>query len=162
MFLCYPQLTCFYCFPIMAKRKVRKTRKVKRRRSGKVKRRRSGKLLVKQKFYSAIKKLHRLKANQQRAAVSGASKEFLDDISKTLRRLKTVPHILSAKHKNTLKRHRQKLRRLVHAKTPTNTKRRILMQKGGFISILVPILSAIIAAAGGIGAAATSAAIIKS
>ena len=85
MFLCYCEFTCFYCFPIIAKRKVRKTKKVKRRLSGKV--------LVKQKFYSAIKKLNRLKANQQRAAIPGASKEFIDDISKTLRRLKTVPHI---------------------------------------------------------------------
>ena len=94
MFLCYSEFTCFYCFPIMAKRKVSKTKKVKRRRSGK--------LLVKQTFYSAIKKLHRLKANQQRAAISGASKEFIDDISKTLTRLKTIPHIVSAKHKNTV------------------------------------------------------------
>ena len=145
----------------MAKRKVRKTKR-KVRKSKKARSKRSGKLLVKQKFYAAIKKLHRLKANQQRSAISGASKEFIDDISKTLSRLKTVPQIVSAKHKKVLRRHRLKLRRLVHAKTPVSTKRRMLMQKGGFISILIPIISAVIAAAGGIGAAATSAAIIKS
>ena len=41
-------------------------------------------------------------------------------------------------------------------------KRLILAQKGGFLSVLVPIIVAIISAAGGIGAAATSAAILKS
>ena len=38
----------------------------------------SGKLTVKKKFSAAINKLHRLKCNQQRNAVSGASNEFIN------------------------------------------------------------------------------------
>ena len=134
----------------------RKIKRVKKKRSGK-----SGKLLVNHKFYHAIKKLKRLKAKQQRATVSGASNDFINDITKTLKRMRSQPSMVTDKHRKILKKHRNKLRRLVHAKTTMKVKRRILMQKGGFISILVPIISAIIAAAGGIGAAATSAAIIK-
>lgn len=141
----------------MATRKIRKTKRVKKKQS-----RKSGKLLVKHKFYHAIKKLQHLKAKQQRAALSGSSNEFINDVTKTLKRIRSQPSMISTKHKNILKKHRNKLRRLVHAKTAMKVKRRILMQKGGFISVLVPIISAIIAAAGGIGAAATSAAIIKS
>lgn len=137
----------------------RKTKRVKKKRNGK--RGKSGKLLVNLKFYHAIKKLRRLKAKQQRATVNGASNEFINDITKTLKRMRSQPTMVSDKHRKILKKHRTKLRRLVHAKTGMKIKRRILMQRGGFISILVPIISAIIAAAGGIGAAATSAAIIK-
>ena len=125
----------------MPRRKWRKSRKSKRSRK-------SGKLIVKRKFYEAIKKLHRLKGNQQRAVVSGASNDFINDISKTLNRLKATPNLVSSKHRQGIKRRRNKFRRLAQAKTPIKAKRRILTQKGGsFLPFLVPLLGTIISSA---------------
>lgn len=110
----------------------------------KSKSKKSGKLVVKRKFYEAIKKLHRLKANQQRAAVSGASNEFVNDISKLLRRLKTSTNLISSKHRRGIKKQRLKFKRLAQAKSTVKAKRRILTQKGGFLPFLIPLIGSVI------------------
>ena len=118
----------------MAKRKTKRSKKSKR----------SGKLMVKKKFYEAIKKLHRLKGSQQKAAVSGASNEFINDISKTLRRLKCAPNLVSSKFKRRIGKQRSKFKRLSQANTTLKAKRRILTQKGGFLPLLIPLLGTVI------------------
>ena len=82
----------------MSENKRKNKRKTKRSKK-------SGKLTVKKKFSAAINKLRRLKCNQQRAAVSGANNEFINDISKTLRRLKATPNLVSSKHKRSIRKH---------------------------------------------------------
>lgn len=121
----------------MSKNKRRNKRKAKRSKK-------SGKLTVKKKFSAAINKLRRLKCNQQRTAVSGASNEFINDISKTLRRLKTTPNLVSSKHKRSIRKHKSKFKRLAQAKTTLKAKRRILTQKGGFLPFLIPLLGTVI------------------
>ena len=86
----------------MSKNKRRNKRKAKRSKK-------SGKLTVKKKFSAAINKLRRLKCNQQRTAVSGASNEFINDIS---RRLKTTPNLVSSKHKRSIRKHKSKFKQL--------------------------------------------------
>ena len=99
----------------MSKNKHRNKQKAKRSKK-------SGKLTVKKKFSAAINKLQRLKCNQQRNAVSGASNEFINDISKTLRRLKSAPDLVSSKHKRSIRKHKSKLKRLAQAKTTLKAK----------------------------------------
>lgn len=119
------------------------------------------KLTVKPKFADALRRLKRMKKGKQRTAVLGASNEFIRDVSSFMQKLKRRPDLVSKTHRKTLAKHRTKLRRLVHAKTPIDNKRLILSQTGGILPFLIPIICASITAAGGIGAAATSAAIIK-
>ena len=135
-------------FNVMTKRKHLKFKKKK--------------ISVSRRFAKAISALRRMKAKNRRAAALSASNDFIRDISRFLIKIRKRPDLVKASHKKILKRNREKLRKLVYAKTPINMKRLILAQKGGFLSVLVPIIVAIISAAGGIGAAATSAAILKS
>ena len=116
---------------------------------------------VKQKFAKAMSQLKRMKAAKQRSSVVGSSNEFIRDVSNFMSRVRKQPHLVKASHRNILKRHSKKLRKLVHAKTPINSKRLILSQKGGIIPALIPVICALIGAGGGIAGAATSAAIIK-
>ena len=116
---------------------------------------------VKQKFAKAMSQLKRMKAAKQRSSVVGSSNEFIRDVSNFMSRVRKQPHLVKASHRNILKRHSKKLRKLVHAKTSINSKRLILSQKGGIIPALIPVICALIGAGGGIAGAATSAAIIK-
>lgn len=133
--------------------------KANRRKNTKGKRK---KIKVKRKFKNAISRLKTMTARQKRTAALGASNEFLHDISRFFKKLRKRPDLVTkSKHRRILKRHKSKLRKLVHAKTTMNDKRRILAQKGGILPALIPILVAGIGAVGGIGASATHAAISK-
>ena len=120
------------------------------------------KLKVKKQFKDAMTRLRRMTPLNQRTSVIGASNQFIRDISSFLNRIRDAGHMLKAAHRNTLRRHKKKLRKLVSAKTPIDRKRLILSQKGGIAPILVPIIVALIGAGGSVGAAATHAAISKS
>ena len=116
---------------------------------------------VKGKFKDAISRLKRMNPINQRNAALASSDEFIRDISGLFSKVRGRPDLLKAQHRNVLKRHRLKLKKLVHAKTPVSTKRLILAQKGGILPLLVPIITALIGAGGAIGGAATHAAISK-
>lgn len=149
----------------MGKRRQASSKKVVRRRKKRQpkKGRRNGKKIpVKKKFAQAISRLQRMKAKNQRSAVVGASNEFIRDVSGFMNKMRRRPDLVKTSHRKILKRHGKKLQSLVHAKTPLNRKRLILVQKGGIFPALIPIIVALIGAGGGIGAAATSAAIIRS
>ena len=116
---------------------------------------------VKRKFATAIKKLKQMKAAKQRLSVIGASNEFIRDVSNFMTKIRKRPQTVKASHRKILKRHSKKLRKLIHAKTPIESKRMILSQRGGILPALIPVICALIGAGGGIAGAATSAAIIK-
>ena len=139
----------------MPKQKSAKKRIVKRKRKDVIK------IPVKRKFVNAMKRLRQMKAAKQRAAVLGASNEFIRDVTGFMSKLRNQPHLVKTSHRNVLNKHRQKLRKLIHAKTPLENKRLILSQTGGIFPALIPIICALIGAGGGIAGAATSAAIIK-
>lgn len=119
------------------------------------------KLKVKRQFKNAFSRLRRMKAKKQRAAAVGASEEFIRDVSKFMNKVRSKPHLLNSSHRRVLQKHKKKLRKLVHAKTPLYMKRFILSQKGGILPALVPVIVALIGAGGSIAAGATSAAILK-
>ena len=107
-------------------------------------------------------KLRRMSKQRQRKVVAQASPEFVKDVGIFLRKIRTKPHLIrNAKHRRQLKRHRSKLLRLVNPHVSVEKKRRILLMRGGIAPFLIPIICADIGAAGSVGAAATSAAIIK-
>ena len=103
-----------------------------------------------------------MKRASQKILTQGASKEFIRDVSNFLKRVRQRPDLVKGSHRKTLQRHRKKLRRLIHANTPIEKKRQILLQKGGIIPALIPIICAVIGACGAVGAGAASAAIMKS
>ena len=143
----------------MAKRKVPKRRKSQKGN----RKQKSKKIAVKQKFVQAMSRLRRMKKNQQKAVVSKASNEFIRDVSGFMKKIRNKPNLVKkTAHRKTLKRYSKHLRKLIHAKTPIHKKRLILQQRGGIFPFLIPIIIAGISAAGSIGAAATSAAILKS
>ena len=124
-------------------------------------RRYSKKVKVKKQFKNAMTRLRRMTPLKQRTAVVGASNQFIRDVSGFLSKIRKKGHLLKPSHRNILKRHKKKLRKLVNAKTPIHMKRLILSQKGGIAPLLIPIIVAAIGAGGGVAASATHAAIMK-
>ena len=118
---------------------------------------------VKRKFHEAIKRLHRMKPKSRNAAIAGSSNQFIRDFSNVMQKIRKHPQLVSAKHKNKLRRHKRKLRQIVNSRTPIHVKRRLLTQKGGFIisSILVPLIAAAIGAVGSVAGSAVGAAVLK-
>ena len=119
------------------------------------------KVKAKKKFIKSISYLRRLKPQKQREMMLNSSNEFIRDISSFLAKIRKRPDLVTAKHRKVLKKHRNKLRKLVHAKTGVQSKRLILSQKGGIIPFLIPIITAVIGGASSIAAGATTAAILK-
>ena len=103
----------------------------------------------------------RMSKQKQKQNVAGASNEFIRDVSSFMNKLRKQPHLVGSRHKATLRKHKQKLRRLVSSKTPIHVKRAILQQKGGIIPLLIPLIVAAIGATGAVGAAATHAGIMR-
>ena len=141
----------------MSKKVVRRRKKSYRKKEP----RKGKKIIVKKKFMRAITQLRRMKPKRQRSSVVGASNEFIRDVSGIMNKMRHRPDLVKSSHRKILKRHSKKLRSLIHAKTPINKKRLILVQRGGIFPALIPVIVALIGAAGGIGGAATSAAILK-
>jgi hypothetical protein len=141
----------------MAKRKVEKVAKRKKV----VKRKHAQKIAVKEKFLNAMKRLKSMKKGKQSATVLTASNEFIRDVSGFMSKIRKRGQLVNSKHRKVLSKHAKNLRKLIHAKTPVESKRLILSQRGGILPALIPIICALIGAGGGIAGAATSAAIIK-
>ena len=121
-------------------------------------------LTVPKQFKRAMFRLRGMNPLRQKNIISGASNRFIKDLSNTMKKLRTLPHLVNSRYKQILKRNKQKLRKLISVKTPIQKKRKILSQKGGAIvsSILVPIICAAIAAGGGITGSAVHAKVLKS
>ena len=117
---------------------------------------------VSRKFFNAVRHLRRMSASAQRVSIAQASNAFINDIIKVLKYLKKRPHLVSTSHKKKLKKIKPRLRKLVHGKTSMVKKRNILMQRGGIIPFLIPIIAAAIGAAGSVASGAVTAAIMKS
>ena len=143
------------------RRKAYKRKNPKRKKY--IKTRKSRKVKVKQRFRNAIKQLHRMNPVKQRVKVVGASNAFIRDVTGFLKKIRNKGHLVTKPaHHRVLKKHRQKLKKLVNPKTSLDMKRMILSQKGGIVPALIPIFVALIGAGGGIAASATHAAVMKS
>jgi len=122
-----------------------------------------GKLHVKPKLYKALQSLRHMKPNAIRSRVRVASKEFVKDVANVMSRLRKSPHLVpNPKDRRKLLKHRKALRRLTSKSPSVENKRKILLQRGGILPFLIPIICATIGAAGTVGAAAAGAAVMKS
>ena len=92
-------------------------------KSSMAKRTTNRKIVVKRRFFNAMKRLKQMKAPKQRAAVLGASNDFIRDVSTFMSRLRKQPDLVKGSHRKVLQKHRLKLRKLIHAKTPLENKR---------------------------------------
>ena len=90
-------------------------------------------------FTQALKRLRKLKSNEQRQAIGMANDAFIRHLCKELQLLKHAK--LTGKKRQALRKHRKQLQRLISNRTSMNKRRHILSQKGG--GILRGILSAI-------------------
>ena len=141
------------------KQTVKRSRKASKRSIGK----RKASVRVNKRFHQAIKRLHRMNPKRRNAVIAGSSNQFIRDFSNVMQKIRKQPHLVAAKHKKKLQRHKRKLRQIVNSGTPIHVKRRLLTQKGGFIisSILVPLIAAAIGAAGTVAGSAVGAAVMK-
>ena len=137
----------------MAKRKGAKTKKHSKRKA---------KIRVKSKFVKALQSLRKMKTQEQRMRTKNASNEFIQDVSRTISRLRTRPDLVNSKHRRILKRYKKPLRQLVNRASSIKQKRKVLLLRGGIFPALIPILCATIGAAGAVGASAAGAAVMKS
>jgi len=134
-----------------------------RRRKVRVKSSKKGKLRVKRKLYKALQSLRRMKPKTIHARLRVASKEFVKDIANVMSRLRSRPNLVpKPKDRRTLQKYKKSLRRLTSKGPSVEKKRKILLQRGGILPLLIPIICASIGAAGTVGAAAVGAAVMKS
>ena len=80
-------------------------------------------------FATALQRLKKLKAAEQKQAMRMANNTFIRQFCKQLKTLKHAK--LTAKSKKALRRHRKQLRQLVSSRTGMSKRRRMLSQGGG-------------------------------
>ena len=114
----------------MAKRRV--SRKTKRRGSRK----------SQTKFRTALMRLRRLKPHHQCEAMKMANNGFIRQMCTHIKKLRHRQ--FSGKQVKGLKRHASKLRTLSNPKVSLTKKRQLLSQRGGFLSMLAPMLMSVV------------------
>ena len=89
------------------------------------------------KYLPVLKRIRKMADMAKRAYVKKCDKEFIDCVSECAKNVIKGNVPLSPRQKATLRRDRNNLRSLAIKKTSLKKKRRIL-QKGGFLSALLP------------------------
>ena len=121
------------------RRRHRRSRKPKRRHH-----RRASK--SSNKFMTALRKLKKMKRNEQSQAISMANNTFIKQFVGHLRKMRRAK--LSTKSKRALKKHKKSLRKLISARTGMSKRRKMLSQKGGgFLNDLlksIPVVGTIV------------------
>ena len=103
--------------------------------------RKKAKHVSKSKFAIAIKRLIKLKKPQRQQAMSLANDGFIRQFCSKVRNLRRAK--LSAKTRKALRKHRKKLQKLMNKRTSVSQKRAILSQRGGGVSVMDVILTAL-------------------
>ena len=107
----------------------------------------------------ALHALKHLPKQRRQQALRNSSPQFIKDLSSAVRKLRVSK--VSPNVQRRLSKHRALLRCLCNSKTSIKKKRQALVQRGGVLPFLVPIIVASIGAAGSVGAAAAGAALSK-
>lgn len=128
----------------MAKRKVKRNRRRPRRRRRRQSTKRGG---GRSKFATVIKRLKKLKPNQRRHAIDLANNKFINQFVTEVKKLRRS-HIRPTLRKRLMKQTKQ-LRKFTNSKTSVVNKRKML-QKGGFLPLLLAALPAVGSIVGGI------------
>lgn len=100
------------------------------------------------KFTSALRRLKKLNATQQRQAIKLANNAFIRQFCNQIKQLKHVK--LSPKVRSKFRKHKKNIRKLLHKSTSMESRRKLLSQKGGgFLKNLltsIPIIGDIVSA----------------
>ena len=113
------------------------------------------------KLLAAIKALSKMSPGQKHHYLQHANKKFVNDLCKATREVRYMNIKLSPSLRRRIKKHCKLLKAFVNPRTKLKRKKQLLTQRGGIAPFLIPLLVAGIGAAGSVGAAATSAAILK-
>lgn len=118
------------------KRKGRRPKKVVRRRNKKVSSKRCSKKLKSLK--QAIKALKRMKGTQRSQAIASANANFIKQFSNAVR--KSRHNRVSNKVASALKAKRKQVRAIANPRVAISRKRKLLSQKGGALSAVLPLV----------------------
>ena len=121
----------------MARRKTTKRRRRKPRRL-----QRGGK------FISTLHRLKKLRPRQRNQAIQLANNKFIRDFVSGVKQLRNAR--LKPSMRTRLKRQAKNLRKFVNSKTSIGTKRKMLVQRGGFAPLLLAALPALGSILGGV------------
>jgi hypothetical protein len=92
-----------------------------------------------QQLIPALKQFKRMNAKNRKAFLNGCSKEFIHGICECVKNLLKGHVPLKSSHLKCLARHKHLLRKLALKKTTLDSRKKIL-QKGGFLQLLLPTL----------------------
>jgi hypothetical protein len=92
-----------------------------------------------QQLLSTLKQVKRIKPKNRKQFIKSCNKDFIHCICECVRNLLKSNVPLTPTHLKKLSRHKQTLRKLALKKTSLATRKKIL-QKGGFLGLLLPTL----------------------
>ena len=120
-----------------------------RRKTSKRRRRRQPRRLQKGgKFISTLRRLKKLRPHQRNQAIQLANNKFIRDFVSGVKQLRNAR--LKPSMRTRLKRQAKNLRKFVNSKTSIGTKRKMLVQRGGFAPLLLAALPALGSILGGV------------
>lgn len=93
------------------------------------------------KFHRTILRLKSLPSRHRLTAVSHANDSFIRQLCSQVNRLKHRQ--LTPKEHKVIKTHKLKFRKLTDKRTTVANKRRVLSQRGGFINLLLPLVTSL-------------------
>ena len=151
---------------MIKKRSVRgrkkKSTRGRKKKSAKAQKKFKGKFVLKKKFLKGIKSLQRAKPKDLQHRLGNASKEFVNDVTTFLQRLRRRSDLVPKRHLRKMKKLRPHLRFMVRKSTSLKKKRQILKKRGGIFPLLFALIPSIIGAVGSVAAGASAAAIARS
>ena len=125
----------------MARRQTKKRATRKRKRVYR-KPAKESKLMV------AFQKLKRMKPHHQREAIKMCNANFIQQLCTQVKKMRNKP--LPSKIARRMKTQKKNLQKFIRVKTSTNTRRKMLSQRGGFLPLLIAALPAVGAMVGNI------------
>ena len=91
-----------------------------------------------------LKKLHRMKAHERKKFIKTCGGKFIHELCECIKNLLKGNVPVKLAHLNCLQRHKQSLRALSQKKTSLSARKKIL-QKGGFLGILLkPLIGGLV------------------
>jgi len=97
-----------------------------------------------QQFLPMLKKIARMRESQRRKYLKDCDKRLIECFSECARNVLKSNVPLKKRQFNLLKRQKKNVRALARKRTPITKKRRIVRQRGGFLtSLIVPAITAL-------------------
>ena len=128
-------------------------RRTKKRTKKRAKKRVYRKPVKESKLMVAFRKLRRMKPHHQREAIKMCNANFIRQLCTQVRKMRNKP--LPPHIARRMKTQKKNLQKFIRVKTSTDTRRKMLSQRGGFLPLLLAALPAVGGLVGNIIAGAT-------